>query len=130
MENIHRFQPEMMIGLIWFFGGLILGWILLAWVLIPEWAIRSKHPESLLYQWTINILYLHVLLGLIIGGYQYSEWYYQRKPMDTLFSSWPLILFYVVCIGADLFLIFRFFLPPFRKYNEREILKSPGKRAK
>lgn len=124
MENINRFMPEMTIGLIWFFGGLILGWAGLAWAMAPEWALRSKKPECAIYKWTINTIILHILVGLVIGCYQYSQWYYSRKPMDTFYSSWPLILFYLACIGVDCFLIFRFFLPSYRKYSEKSVLKK------
>ena len=118
MEQISRFLPEMKIGILCFIGSFAAAWFFLSWVLHPDWIIKSKKPECKLYQWTIMLICLHMIVGIGLAVYQSIYWYQNRLPMDTLYTSWPLSLFYLIWFVFDLYLIVQFFLPTYRKYKE------------
>lgn len=101
---------------LWMIGGLAGGLFFLQLALPRGRAGTRGTPESRVYLWTINFLRLHLAAGIVLGVYEYIQWFRKLGMTDHFYDWWLMLLIYVACLAVDFALLRLLFTSKYRRY--------------
>ncbi len=101
---------------LWMAGGLAGGLLVLELALPRGRAGAKGTPESRVYLWTINFIRLHLAAGIVLGVYEYIQWFRNLGMTDHFYDWWPLSLIYLACLAVDFALLRLLFASKYRRY--------------
>ncbi|MFB3784830.1 MAG: hypothetical protein ACE15F_00530 [bacterium] len=111
LNQIHPFGVAL-----WMIGGLAGGLFILQLALPRGRAGIRGTPESRVYLWTINFLRLHLAAGIVLGVYEYIQWFTKLGMTDHFYDWWPMLLIYLACLAVDFALLRLLFTSKYRRY--------------